>query len=156
MLTGDDDHARIGKNRTSYEIYFPQTHPLVTKISARLASVSTLSSSRIEGGGLVRYEVGQEFKPHFDSTDDTPTAGSRLISFIIYLNDLDDSQGGATHFPALRPPLAVRPKAGMALLWNNYHRGVNGLFDDRAEHCGLPVLSGSKFVLVFWGLFSAQ
>lgn len=44
---------------------------------------------------------------------------SHQVTFFIYLNTLGEAEGGCTKFPLLEPPLAVRPKAGTALVWCN-------------------------------------
>jgi hypothetical protein len=44
--------------------------------------------------------------------------------------------------------LAVRPEAGLGLLW--YNDDTQGRLDERARHAGCRVLRGEKWVLNLW------
>jgi prolyl 4-hydroxylase len=55
-------------------------------------------------------------------------------------------EGGATRF--VKHDLAVSPKAGMALLWNNLL--PDGSPNHETMHCGEPVTSGYKVIITKW------
>jgi prolyl 4-hydroxylase len=63
---------------------------------------------------VLRYEPGQFYKSHHDQNC-APWApqGVRLLTFYIYLNDVDE--GGGTHFTDLG--ITMQPKRGRAVLW---------------------------------------
>lgn len=65
-----------------------------------------------------RYEPGQYFRPHFDGAFVRSPDERSLLTFMIYLNDVD--AGGDTRFLDL--DLTVKPRAGMALLFNHHVR----------------------------------
>lgn len=94
-----------------------------------------------------RYDVGQEYKPHFDyfnTMNQAPiTDNDRLATMILYLND--DFQGGATSFDNLGKE--YQPKVGSALFFEyNYMPEIN-IF---TYHAGCPVTDGNKKILTLW------
>lgn len=103
---------------------------------------------------IVRYTVGQEFKPHLDAFDASTKAGQREIrsgggqraaTFLVYLNEPE--AGGATVFPKVG--LSVLPKACMAVYWRHQVPGTTRV-DDRMLHGGAPVTSGTKYACNIW------
>lgn len=102
-----------------------------------LVGRSPSSSSFTWQVDVVRYEVGQKFHEHYDSTQrmDTP----RQYTLFVYLNDV--AQGGETHFPLL--DWKVKPKRGAALFWEN-HATRHSAHHFGSLHAGLPVLKGVK------------
>ncbi|KAJ1626835.1 hypothetical protein T492DRAFT_842820 [Pavlovales sp. CCMP2436] len=73
--------------------------------------------------------------------------GRRALTFIIYLNDLDDGDtGGSTRFPALG--LNVRPLKNAALVFENYD--AHGNEDPRTLHSGEPPKSSAKYAMNVW------
>ena len=97
------------------------------------------------------YEVGQEFKAHTDFFKEyelerfsTPTLGQRTWTFMIYLNE--PQGGGETRF--VEVDLTVKPKLGMAVLWNNLlPSGKPNYF---TRHQGMPVTAGMKAIITKW------
>jgi hypothetical protein len=57
---------------------------------------------------FLAYEKEQLFKTHHDGQN-------RVYTMLVYLSDVDEDAGGTTTFPALTPPLRVRPRAGTAV-----------------------------------------
>jgi hypothetical protein len=61
---------------------------------------------------LLRYDIGQEYKPHHDyfgSSDWTKSHGNRVATVLMYLADVED--GGETIFPSAEGgPLLVKPR----------------------------------------------
>jgi len=93
------------------------------------------------------------------SGDDNP----RIVTIIIYLNDTD---GGATHFPMLggsgikcpgggvrygpgEGGVRVQPKAGTVAVFTNMEPGT-GLPKRNAVHAGEAVRSGEKKIMQWW------
>ena len=75
---------------------------------------------------LVRYEVGDEYKPHYSTTLVSPIRHTlinptRWAALIFYLNNVE--RGGETSFPrwstadAADKPLVVTPQPGKAILF---------------------------------------
>ena len=115
---------------------------VVHAINRRIAAATGTSYEQGEALQILRYVPGQEYRPHFDFVDGA--ANQRLWTALIYLND--DYEGGATRF--VRTGLEVRGRAGDMLLFWNIQRDGHG--DPLAEHAGLPVLSGTKYLATRW------
>lgn len=79
-----------------------------------------------------RYRDGQSFKPHVDGAFKRNEDELSLITALIYLNG--DFEGGSTYLIGVNEN--VKPEKGMLLL-----------FDHKILHAGLPVTSGTKYVL---------
>ena len=96
-------------------------------IDAKICRTLGIRAEYSEGIQAQRYDVGQQFKPHWDYFEPDTDAyrrlagvrGNRTWTFMVYLND--GLEGGATRFTKIDH--AVEPKAGMALLWNNLNAG---------------------------------
>lgn len=105
-----------------------------------------------EGIQAQRYDVGQQFKPHWDYFDPESkeflrfagTRGNRTWTFMVYLNE--GMEGGGTRFTKIEH--TFEPKTGMALLWNNLTpEGDPNVF---TMHSGEPVVSGHKVIITKW------
>ena len=82
---------------------------------------------------LLRYQQGEEYKPHYDGG----TGMGRAISALVYLND--DYEGGEIEF--LNFGVTIKPQPGMMILFpSNY----------AYRHKAHPVVSGTKYALVTW------
>jgi predicted 2-oxoglutarate/Fe(II)-dependent dioxygenase YbiX len=83
-----------------------------------------------------RYDVGQQFAPHWDGCFHRDNGEQSQLTFMVYLNE--DFRGGETKFYLDNgmPRLEVQPKRGTALV-----------FVHRQLHEGAPVLQGRKYVL---------
>jgi prolyl 4-hydroxylase len=127
-------------------------HQLIDEIDRRICLLMGLAPRLSEPIQGQYYEVGQDFKAHTDyfKRSELPTyarrLGQRTYTFMVYLNDSSGtSNGGQTHFPRLG--ITIKPRAGMAVIWNNLRAGVpNPLM----LHSALPVRRGHKAVLTKW------
>jgi prolyl 4-hydroxylase len=126
--------------------------PQATAIDARICRTLGIHAEYSEGIQAQRYDVGGQFKPHWDyfgpGSDVHRSAcsvrGNRTWTFMVYLNE--DMEGGATRFTEI--DLAVQPKTGMALLWNNLLE--DGTPNPATRHCGEPVTRGHKIIITKW------
>jgi prolyl 4-hydroxylase len=126
--------------------------PVATGIDAKICRTLGIRVEYSEGIQAQRYDVGQQFKPHWDYfPPDTQVfrrlaglRGNRTWTFMVYLNDV--AAGGATRFTEI--DYAVSPKAGMAVLWNNLL--PDGTPNTATMHCGEPVLAGQKIIITKW------
>jgi len=94
---------------------------------------------------ILRYDVSQEFKPHFDyfykPNDDV--YNDRIATMIVYLND--NYEGGETIFPKVN--LTIKPVKGSAVFFEyKYVHEINM----KTLHAGLPVISGTKYITTTW------
>lgn len=126
--------------------------PVVAAVERRLAQLSGLPEPNGEGIQILYYRVGGEYRPHFDYFDPaTPGCalqlkhgGQRLLTIIMYLNDVDG--GGGTVFPELG--LEFLPEKGAALMFASITR--EGALQPQSLHGGSPVTAGVKWIATRW------
>lgn len=137
--------------RTSSGMFFKRGEtPLISEIEKRISQITGIPVDHGEGLQVLRYEVGQEYKPHHDYFDPKlagfkatlEDAGQRVSTFLMYLNTPD--RGGATIFP--ESGMAVGANVGNALLFK-YPKASP---DEKVLHGGLPVEAGVKWVATKW------
>jgi prolyl 4-hydroxylase len=143
-----DSEFRTSTTANLYEIDDPRALAIDEKICRTLG----IRASYSEGIQAQRYEIGQQFKPHWDGFEPgtkvysrfAGVRGNRTWTFMVYLND--GMEGGATRFTEYGA--TIQPRAGMALLWNNLLD--DGSMNKRTLHCGEPVTSGCKVIITKW------
>ena len=96
---------------------------------------------------LLQYDGGQLYQSHHDSsvTDNTP-AGHRILTFFLYLTDVEE--GGETYFNRL--DLAIKPKRGRALVWPSVTDANPQYWDNRMYHEAKDVIKGKKMAANHW------
>jgi len=114
----------------------------IRAINARVAAVTGTHIDQGESLTVLRYQPGQEFRPHSDALPGT--ANQRVVTVLLYLNQ--GFGGGETVFP--RHGLSVTPRGGDALVFTNVT--AEGKVDPRALHAGVPVTSGVKWLATRW------
>jgi prolyl 4-hydroxylase len=141
----------LNPDRTSNGMFFNRGESeLVKRIEARIARLVNWPVEHGEGIQVLNYQVGAEYKPHYDYFDPnepgTPTilkrGGQRVGTVVMYLNE--PTRGGGTTFPDIG--LEVAPVRGNAVFfsYNRPHPGTLSL------HGGAPVLEGEKWVATKW------
>ena len=65
------------------------------------------------------------------------------MTLLLCLNDVPDDAGGETIFPYAKPPVKVRARRGLAIVFHNI--AEDGDVDKYAKHGALPVLNGTKW-----------
>ena len=139
--------------RTSSSCYLSHLKsPVAQGIDDKICRTLGIRPEYAEAIQAQRYEVGQEFKPHWDYFEpDTNeylrfcgTRGNRTWTFMVYLND--GMEGGGTRFTELGH--TFKPKLGMAVLWNNLN--ADGTPNKATMHAGEPVISGHKVIITKW------
>ncbi len=126
--------------------------PVALNLDAKICKTLGVRAEYSEGIQAQRYDVGQQFKPHWDyfpvGSDlykrFAGVRGNRTWTFMVYLNE--GMAGGATRFTEI--DLAIQPKRGMALLWNNLR--PDGTPNPATMHCGEPVITGHKIIITNW------
>ncbi|MEZ4575557.1 MAG: 2OG-Fe(II) oxygenase [Vampirovibrionales bacterium] len=94
---------------------------MIGQLNSEIANVTMLPVEYGEGLQVLRYEVGQEYKPHFDYFDPTLSGskqpldegGQRVATMLMYLSAPEE--GGETTFPDIG--LSVAPVKGNAILF---------------------------------------
>lgn len=139
--------------RTSHGAFFArEENLLIATIEKRLAQITNWPVEHGEGLQVLRYQVGEEYKTHYDWFDPSKTGsakhlsqgGQRVGTFVMYLSDVQ--AGGGTRFSHLG--LEIRPKKGAAVYFANVTE--KGIPDRQTWHCGMPVISGVKYIATKW------
>ena len=163
--------SREGSYRTSDNAWLATDDDVLDFIQTRLAAVLGLKTSAFahhsEELQVVHYKQGGEFKLHHDSSSMHP----RFLTCLMYLNSLDENQGGATWFPhtgthravdmSINEAIAmateggegmgvqVRPTKGDVLIFFN-HDVKTGAIDPAAVHSSTKLLAASKWIGNWW------
>lgn len=142
----DPDTGRQSPNpvRTSFDtVIGPTGETLAMRaLLNRIAAASGTQPAQGEPLSVLRYTIGQQYRPHLDALP--ATDNQRVATAILYLNH--GYAGGETRFTA--NGLTVAGKAGDLLLFSNLQ--PDGRPDPRTRHAGLPVRSGTKWIATRW------
>jgi prolyl 4-hydroxylase len=145
--------------RTSTGTFFDLCeNELVARIDKRLAALVDWPVSHGEGLQILRYQVGGQYRPHFDyfpwsdaaSPAHLAQGGQRIGTVIIYLNDVED--GGETVFPEVG--LSIVPRRGAAVYFG--YCNSRGQVDPLTLHGGAAVRRGEKWIATKWLRQSAR
>lgn len=155
----------LEEQRTSTFIHFSKlSDSVIASIENRAADLLLLPNHSIEPLQLVKYSKGQYFHDHHDmgvlfqdGSVELPKKSAlapprRMVTILVYLNDLPDGSGGSTQFPLLSGEhgcLSIRPERNMAVIWCNLLR--DGTPDQRLVHRG-EVVKGEciKYAINIW------
>lgn len=138
-------------NRTSYGAFFKRGEfELLSSIEARISARVGIAVERGEDTQILRYAIGQEYKPHYDYFDtDSPAVeahvkrgGQRVTTVLVYLNTPE--LGGATSFPDAGIEVAAKQGRALVFTYATPHPSTKSL------HGGMPVLRGEKWVITKW------
>jgi prolyl 4-hydroxylase len=121
---------------------YVQEGPAVHALNRRVAAATGTDAKQGEPLQVLRYQPGQEYKPHFDALTGEPN--QRILTMLVYLND--DYEGGETVF--LKTGLRFKGRKGDALLFRNAL--PDGRADEMTQHAGLPVTAGEKIIASRW------
>jgi prolyl 4-hydroxylase len=121
---------------------WPLENPAVHALNRRIAAASGTAPEQGEPLQVLRYGVGGEYKPHYDSIPGF--TNQRAMTMLVWLNE--DYEGGETWFT--EPQLALKGVAGDAVLFTNV--GPDGRRDPLSAHAGLPVTRGEKLIASKW------
>ncbi|RZJ86304.1 MAG: hypothetical protein EON88_24920, partial [Brevundimonas sp.] len=94
------------------------TDLVISIVRARMAAACGLALAQFEPPNVLNYQVGQQYRPHYDYIDPEAPAlaetlarqGQRTATFLLYLND--DYEGGETAFPELDWSFKARAGTG--------------------------------------------
>lgn len=125
---------------------------LVMQLDELISEALGIHWSYSDATQIQRYDVGQEYKAHYDyftpGTRDYQVhcqfTGQRTWTFMIYLNDVEE--GGGTRFRRLEK--TIMPEKGKAVIWNNLN--PDGSVNPYTIHHGMKVRRGSKYVITKW------
>jgi prolyl 4-hydroxylase len=116
--------------------------PVIHALNRRVAAASGTAYDQGEPLLILRYRPGQQYRNHYDALPGVDN--QRFKTALVYLNQ--GYAGGETAFTKL--DLKVAGRRGDCIVFCNSLE--NGRFDPLAEHSGLPVTSGVKYLASRW------
>ncbi|RFO98248.1 2-oxoglutarate-dependent dioxygenase [Rhodoferax lacus] len=145
-------HKVIADRGSSGTHFAVNENAFIASLDTRIAELMHWPVENGEGLQILNYQVGGEYKPHFDyfppeqvgSGVHLAKGGQRVSTLILYLNDVE--RGGETIFPSIH--LTVVPKRGSAIYFE--YCNASGQIDPSTLHGGAPVLSGEKWIATKW------
>lgn len=139
--------------RTSYTHDFDSSHPIYAEVDNILSKFINIRLSYAEPTQVQRYLVDNKFdehtdwfNPHEKEWSYTANKGQRTWTITVYLNDVEEGDGGETEFPKLG--VKIQPKLGRLVAWNNLLPTGQGNGD--TLHKGCKVERGEKFIITKW------
>ena len=160
---GKDSAAKSQRTSTTFYHNYDVVPELMSKAS-RLLGLSTIH--QWEEPQTVRYRKNEKFTWHLDALgpieQQSSSSGQRTATLLVYLTDLNQTDGGATLFRDLGDTTAdphdkylrVQPKKGMALLFFPSAGGITDCpFDIRTLHCGEVISNDAicdKWIAQLW------
>jgi len=155
MVVGATGKATVSQARSSSGVFLVEKYMRASAVlrdtERRIADWTQIPIENGEAYYLLRYEEGQEYKPHTDwfSNDENGkvhigTQGNRIATVLTYLHSPDE--GGETIFPEAQK--SVPAKAGDAVLF--WDLTPNNDPDPRSLHGGKPVIKGIKWAMTKW------
>jgi prolyl 4-hydroxylase len=123
-----DGTESVDEHRTSEHMFLAKrSSPLVTTIEEMVARQTRTPLDNQEDIQIAHYVPGTFFKPHHNYFDPRyagaagalARGGSRIATFMIYLNNIPEGYGGETYFN--RAGMSVKPDIGKACLWYNLY-----------------------------------
>ncbi len=148
--TGDTIEHQA-RTSTSVSLKRAET-PLIASLEDRLSQLTGWPVERAEGLQVLRYQHGQQYKPHFDAfrpdlvggRRHMERGGQRVATTVIYL--ATPTGGGETAFPASN--LKFKPRTGGAVFFHDLD--PLGRIEPTSLHAGNPVTEGEKIVATYW------
>jgi len=116
----------------------------MSKINKRFINYTTFNELENNGFSMNKYsvDIGGKYEYHVDRLVEKETELERMITFIWYLNDVQE--GGETEF---NRNLKVKPETGKLLMFPSTWT---------YPHSSLPVVSNNKYIIVGWFLLSLK
>jgi len=137
----------IQPHRTSTNTFLQLDEPAVVPFIDKVERLLGVPRSHYEDLQVVRYQKGQEYKPHYDSCFSCTGDGDdvrRKYTVLVFLNRVP--KGGGTTFPELN--MEICPRTGTAIVWKNIDDLQNIIKD--SVHSGAPVCRGEKWACQLW------
>lgn len=147
----------VHPERTSSGMAFARRDEgLVQQIDDRLARLTQWPTENGEPLQMLRYQRGEEYRPHYDAFLDTvggnknkEHGGQRVGTVLVYLKAAE--KGGGTSFPLAG--FTFFPQPGTAILFHNVD--AKNSYLAHSLHGGMPVEAGEKYILTYWQRESA-
>ncbi|WP_438824246.1 2OG-Fe(II) oxygenase [Bacillus sp. JJ1562] len=140
-------NAHVDNMRTSSSTFLDQSENIiVNRIENRISQIMNIPTDHGEGLQILNYQIGEEYKAHFDSFTSTNNEinNPRISTLVMYLSDVE--HGGETYFPKLN--FSVSPQKGMAVYFEYFYNDQT--LNELTLHGGAPVIVGDKWAATQW------
>eukprot|EP01126_Amoeba_proteus_P018091 TRINITY_DN1904_c0_g2_i16.p1 TRINITY_DN1904_c0_g2~~TRINITY_DN1904_c0_g2_i16.p1 ORF type:complete len:181 (-),score=33.03 TRINITY_DN1904_c0_g2_i16:201-743(-) len=154
LVVGSEGNSNLHEARSSSGTFLVgnEAHdPIVQKYAKKISLWTHIPEENGEAFYIIRYQVGQEYKPHFDwfrSSEEgikhLEGQGDRAATVLMYLGE--PSEGGETEFPNIGLEVPV-VKGNAILFWNS---NIFGNGDEKTLHGSKPVRVGTKWSMTKW------
>ncbi len=137
----------LDKSRTSSTYFISENDSIIIEIKEKVSELLNIKKEQIEGIQFLRYLYGEQYHYHHDYIPGNPS-NHREYTIILYLNDLNDEDGGKTSFYYYN--IKVKPTMGMAILFRNITE--DGKLITESLHSGESILKDRiiKYALNIW------
>jgi prolyl 4-hydroxylase len=136
-------------SRTSSTFFIPNSDPIIRNIRTKVSTLLDVDVRNIEGIQFLRYLKGERYLWHHDYLKAADITNQRTDTFIVYLNDLEEADGGATAF--FHYKMKVCPKEGTAAWFKNCN--ADGTLIRESLHAGVEIITDKiKYALNVWVL----
>jgi prolyl 4-hydroxylase len=139
---GGREYLDAARNSEGSTLHWLIADPAIHALNMRIAAATGTAVETGEPLHILRYSVGQEFRPHHDWSHGI--GNQRIKTALVALND--DYEGGATEFP--QAGLQVKGRTGDCIVFRN--ASDDGTPDPSSLHAGLPVTAGVKLIASRW------
>jgi len=143
IVGGSGEMAKVtSQSRTSSNSWCRakcESLPGVRSVTQRIEEVTGIPSNNYESFQILKYQEGQFYRQHHDSSDvnSKKATGHRILTFFLYLNDVEE--GGE-----------IAPKKGRALVWPSVLNNDPNSSDSRMYHEAKEVIKGTKYAANHW------
>ena len=141
-----DNKTIIDNNIRTSKTYFTNINEnkIITNIKNRIIKLLNIDSNKIEELQITKYNIGAYYKLHHDYIKEY--TNKRKYSVIIYLNSLNEEDGGGTYFPFYKQ--MIIPEEGTLIYFDN-------VFDDNSDnfltlHESQPLKKKYKYIITVW------
>lgn len=146
-INDDKTMSDIHKARTSSTYFIPKTDKVITELRKKVSNMLEVDSNNIEGIQFLKYVKGERYLYHHDFLKCVNITNQRVNTIILYLNDLEEEDGGATSFYYHK--MKVIPKEGKAVWFKNCDD--DGKLINESLHAGEEILTDKvKYALNIW------
>jgi prolyl 4-hydroxylase len=139
---GGREYLDAARDSDGSTLHWLIADPAIHALNLRIAAASSTNVDQGEPLHVLRYSLGQEFRPHHDWSEGIDN--QRIKTALVALND--DYSGGETCFPEVG--LKVKGRTGDAIIFRN--ASEDGHPDPISLHAGAPVTAGTKLIASRW------
>lgn len=143
----NNNSKQVNNNiRSSHSAFYKTSeNEFIISIEKRIAQLLYINVNNLENLQVSKYNKYGFYKLHHDFFSNN--INQRKYSIIIYLTDLQQGEGGETHFPLYN--IKVTPSKGKLIYFDNLF--FNNIVNTLTIHESLQILCDkSKYVLVTW------